>query len=283
MQLRNGFLATAAMAALVLLVGCGASHAALTHTSKSSSTAPSPTTNVTAKPSAASSTETVATGVPTLSLGPMTSTPVVTSFTGTCSASGFPASGGSATFSATVGSGSTGFTEATDFWIGYTPTNFYYCAQISTKQILATATGAGASTWTADDMEFWLAPTNSRAEVRGTNTYQLLFNPAGGWNNAQGTGVSGQFNFNWKSNVVFKVVVHGTLNGAVGSATGWAVLAALPWTSVGLSTAPKAGQVMGFNTGGCINTGCTQTTDWVPGVNLNNWHTPALWGEITVR
>ena len=223
-RMQSGSLATAAIVALVLLAGCGASTATSTRASKASSTAPSQAT-VTARPSAASSTETVATGVPTLTLGPMTSTPVVSAFTGTCAASGFPASGGSATFSTPVGSGATGFTEATDFWIGYTPKDFYYCAEISTQQILATATGAGASTWTADDMEFWLAPTNSRAEVRGTNTYQLLFNATGGWNNTQGTGTAGAFNFKWNSGAASKVVVHGTLNGAVGSATGWAVLA----------------------------------------------------------
>ena len=133
-------------------------------------------------------------------------------------------------------------------------------------------------------MEFWLAPTGDRGQVRATDTYQLLFNPAGGWNNTQGTGNStSPFNFKWVSHAQFKVSVDGKVNGAYGSAKGWSVLAAVPWVNLGLSGGPKPGAVMGFNTGGCIGAGCPAQTDWLPGVNEANWHTPALWGKLKVR
>ena len=221
--------------------------------------------------------------VPTLTLAPLSSAPSVSGFTGSCSGLGFGSSSTSSFSSATITSKSGHpYTEKTTFWVGFTPTDFYYCAQIQSADVHAAGSTSGDATWGADDMEFWLAPTNDRAAVRGTDTYQLLFNALGGWNNAQGTGTVGSFNFTWASNAQHKVVVQGTVNGGYGKTTGWSVLAAVPWSSLGLTAAPASGTEMGFNTGGCIGVGCTATTDWVPGLNLNNWHTPSLWAELKV-
>ncbi len=104
------------------------------------------------------------------------------------------------------------YVESTTSNIGYTPKAFYYCARVRTPVITASATGAGAATWTGDDMEFWLAPTDNRGQVRAKDTYQLLFNPAGGRNNTQGTGdAANPFNFKWASHTQFKLSVDGKL------------------------------------------------------------------------
>lgn len=219
----------------------------------------------------------VATGVPVLPLGCVSAAPALTNFSGNCAGLGLPAAD-KGSFSTSVSSGG-GYTQTTTFWVAAAPQDFIYCAQIQTPVIAATATGPGASTWTGDDMEFWLAPTNDRATVRTPDTYQLLFNPLGGWNNTQGTGNSASpFSFTWKSGVRFKALEQP----AKSKTPGWAVLAELPWSSVGLTTSPKAGDVLGFNTGGCIGTGCT-TTDWIATLNESNWHTPSLWGELKVQ
>ena len=234
--------------------------------------------------STTSVTSTASTGpVPTLTLAPLSTAPNITGFTGSCGSLGFGSSSTSSFSSATITSKSGHqYTEKTTFWVGFSPTDFYYCAQIQSPDVHAAGSTSGDATWGGDDMEFWLAPTNDRAAVRGTDTYQLLFNALGGWNNTQGTGTNGTFNFNWASNAQHKAVVQGTVNGGYGKTTGWSILAAVPWSSLGLSAAPASGTEMGFNTGGCIGVGCTATTDWVPGLNLNNWHTPSLWAELKV-
>lgn len=220
---------------------------------------------------------TVAPGVPVLPLGCIATAPAVASFSGHCAGLGLPGAD-KGSFSKDVTSG--GYTETTTFWVASAPAAFIYCAQIATPVIAATATGPGASTWTGDDMEFWLAPTNDRASVRTPDTYQILFNPLGGWNNTEGTGNSASpFNFQWKSHVQFKAVERS----AKSKTPGWAVLAELPWSSVGLAAAPKAGAVLGFNTGGCVGANCPTTTDWIASLNESNWHTPSLWGELKVQ
>jgi hypothetical protein len=224
--------------------------------------------------------------VPTLTIAPLATAPNVSAFTGNCSSLGFAstATGSFSSPSVTAKTGQT-FTEKATFWVGYTQTAFYYCAEVQTPDIHSSATGPASPTYNADDMEFWLAPTNDRAAARAPDTYQILANALGGWNNTQGTGTNQAFNFSWKSGAQVKSVAQGTVNGGYGKATGWDELIMLPWAPMGVSGPPAAGNEMGFNTGGCILTSagpCKTTLDWVPGLSTGNWHTPALWGELKV-
>ncbi len=275
-QARLRILGLAVVATLVS--GCG--KASVSSTSRASASAPSSSA---APAKTKGATKAASASVPELALGAMTAAPAVSAFKGSCTGIGFP-SGGQGSFATPVSAGGHAYVESTTFNIGYTPKAFYYCARVRTPVITASATGAGAATWTGDDMEFWLAPTDNRGQVRAKDTYQLLFNPAGGWNNTQGTGdAANPFNFKWASHTQFKLSVDGKLNGAYGSAKGWSVLASVPWVNLGLTGAPKPGAVMGFNTGGCIGATCASQTDWLPGVNGSNWHTPALWGKLKVK
>jgi len=158
---------------------------------------------------------------------------------------------------------------------------FYFACKIADTNVQGKYKEGIQNVWEDDDVEYYLETDNKKHNGRSVNSYQLLFDAAGAYNDTVGDGNT--YDFKWDSHVEYIVELDQgtTINNGNDNDTGWHLESRLPWKDINVDGNKVKGKTMGWNILVATQPEAVQINSSPKVIGWTNNHDCSNWGEIT--